>query len=405
MSSAAPRTKAGAPIRRNPGQWATLPDCKRVLFVIHTLVYGQRLQDLLPLLRADLRINVVFTVAPHAFNAGVPEFLHRLGGIVLPWREAVRTDFDLVLAAGSQGVEQLRGPLLRLPHGAGHIKLSRLADTSDRSVGGLGRRYLTWQGRVVPSAIALAHRSDLDTLARSCPEALPVASVIGDACYDRIAASLPLREDYRRALGLRPAERLVLVCSTWGLGSSFNRLDALLPRLLAELPTDTYRTALLVHPNVFAGHGRWQIDAWLHAHARRGVGLIPPETDWRQLLIAADHLIGDHGSVTLYGALTRTPMLLARFPFQDVNPDSPAAQLARTAPALSLGHSLADQLAYTQERHRPAEFEAIAAGISSEPGGFNRNARALIYRLLGLGEPAYEPVTEPLPLPSPLTDR
>jgi hypothetical protein len=63
----------------------------------------------------------------------------------------------------------------------------------------MGRRYLMWDGAVVPAAVALAHREEL---ARSCPEALPVAEVVGDPCYDRIDASLPLRPAYRRALGL-----------------------------------------------------------------------------------------------------------------------------------------------------------------------------------------------------------
>ncbi|MDH6574503.1 hypothetical protein [Kitasatospora sp. MAP5-34] len=89
---------------RDQDHWGTLPDCKRVLVVVHTLVYGQRLQDIFTLLRADLRIHVVFTVAPHAFNGGVEDFLRGLGGTVLPWREAVSTEFDLALAAGSQGI-------------------------------------------------------------------------------------------------------------------------------------------------------------------------------------------------------------------------------------------------------------------------------------------------------------
>ncbi|WP_052681740.1 ATP-binding protein [Saccharothrix sp. ST-888] len=134
------------PVRRAPDQWATLGGCKRVLVAVHTLVYGQRLQDIFELLRSDLRIQVVFTVAPHAFNPGVDAFLRGLGAAVLPWEEAVRSDFDLALAAGSQGIEQIRGPVVRLPHGAGNIKLSRPADGGQRTVGGLGRSYLTWAG-------------------------------------------------------------------------------------------------------------------------------------------------------------------------------------------------------------------------------------------------------------------
>lgn len=374
--------------------------------VVHTEVYGQRLRDLLPLLAGDLRIQVAFTIAPHAFNDGAVHALPGPGSTVIPWEEAVRTDFDLAVAAGSQGMEQLRAPLIRMPHGIGHMKLSRPVDGpagSPRAVGGMGRPYLMWNGEVVPKAFALSHQEDLLTLERTCPEALPIARVVGDASHDRIVASLPRRQEYRRALGLRPGQKLVLICSTWGLGSSFNRLDALLPRLLTELPEREFRTALVVHPNVWSGHGRWQVRAWLDAFRRRGLTVLPPEADWRTALIAADWVVGDHGSVTLYATLTGAAILLARFPEADVSPSSPGAELARTAPALSAAHPLSEQLAYAAAAYPAEEYRRIAARISSEPGRFNQHMRALIYHVLGLGQPAFDPVTEHLPTPGPLS--
>ncbi|MEU6225377.1 hypothetical protein [Streptomyces sp. NPDC047042] len=384
-------------------QWLTLPGCKRVLAVVHTQVYGQRLRDALSLLESDLRIQVDFTIAPHAFNAGAARSVPAEHDSLLPWEAALDNDFDLVLAAGSQGVDRLRGPLLRLPHGAGHMKLSRAADDRDpgapRTVGGLGRRYLVRDGRVVPKALAVAHRDDLATLRRECPEALPVTEVVGDATRDRIAASMPLRARYRAALGLRGDQKLLVVSSTWGTGSSFNRMDALLPRLVAELPSDEYRVAVLVHPNVWSGHGPWQVRSWLSAARRPGIVVVPPELDWRALIVAADWVIGDHGSVTLYTTLTRAPVILARFPEADVDPASPGTELARVAPALSPAHALPEQLAYARSAYPAMAYARIARRISSEPGRFGRNTRRLMYRLLGLGEPAFEPSLPPLPLP------
>ncbi|WP_234371485.1 hypothetical protein [Streptomyces sp. XY431] len=396
-------------------RWATLADCKEVLVVVHSTVYGQRLHDIYPLLGADLRVHVQFTVAPHAFNAGAAAHVRRLGGTVLPWEEAVRREFDLVLAAGSQGLEQLRGPLVRLPHGAGHIKLSPAGTGTDagtgtgtgtaRTVSGLGPEYIVRNGRVVPSAYALAHEEERAEVGRGCPEALPITEVVGDGCYDRIAAALPARERYRAALGLRPGERLVLVCSTWGSGSLFTRLDAVLPRLAGELPRRGYRTALLVHPNVAAAHSPWAVRSWATATARGAVTVLGPEEDWRPLLVAADFVIGDHGSVTLYGTMTGAPILLAEYPHRDVNPRSPGALLARTAPALSPAHPLTSQLDYAARQYRRSEYAAIAARISSEPGRFDRRMRRLLYRVLGLGEPAHVPEPPVLPLPAPLWPR
>ncbi|MEV0190941.1 hypothetical protein AB0I39_20675 [Kitasatospora purpeofusca] len=392
-------------------RWATLTGCKEVLVVVHSTVYGQRLHDIYPLLGADLRVHVQFTVAPHAFNAGAAAHVRSVGGTVLPWEEAARREFDLVLAAGSQGLDRLRGPLVRLPHGAGHIKLSPAGSGSGngagdaRTVSGLGPEYLVLDGRVVPAAFALAHEEERAEVGRGCPEALPITEVVGDGCYDRIAAALPARERYRAALGLRPGERLVLVCSTWGSGSLFTRLDAVLPRLAGELPRRGYRTALLVHPNVSAAHSPWAVRSWATATARGAVTVLGPEEDWRPLLVAADFVIGDHGSVTLYGTMTGAPILLAEYPHRDVNPRSPGAVLARTAPALSPAHPLTSQLDYAARQYRRSEYAAIADRISSEPGRFDRRMRRLLYRVLGLGEPAHAPEPPVLPLPGPLWPR
>ncbi len=375
---------------------------KEVLVVVHSTVYGQRLHDVHPLLDADPRVRVRFTVAPHAFNRGATAHIRRINGPVLPWAEAVRRRFDLVLAAGSRGLDRVHGPTVRLPHGAGHIKLSPTGVGAGRTVAGLGPEYVVWDGRLVPAAYALAHEDDRVELGRGCPEALPIAEVVGDGCYDRIAAALPDRERYRAALGLRPDEQLVLVCSTWGGGSLFARLDAVLPRLAAELPRRGYRTALLVHPNVSAVHGSRQVRARATAAARGAVTVVGPEEDWRPLLVAADFVIGDHGSVTLYGTMTGAPVLLAAYPHREVNPRSPGALLARTAPALSPVLPLTAQLTRAARQYRRAEYAAIAARISSEPGRFDRRMRRLLYRVLELDEPSWAPGTPALPLPAPL---
>ncbi|MFJ8079489.1 hypothetical protein ACIQ6Y_02540 [Streptomyces sp. NPDC096205] len=377
-------------------EWLTLLERKTVLAVVHTLTYGKRLVDVLSLLEADFRVQVVFTAPPHVFGDEVPRFLQGLGGAVVPWEEAVRMSFDLALAAGPRGVEEISAPLITLPHGAGYVK--RLVKGAHPGVAGL-RRYDLVPGGRLPAAVAVPHHAELPDLARHCPEVMPYAHVVGDPAHDRITASLPLRAAYRRALGVPDGEELVVVASTWGASSSFGRFEALLPRLVAELPAGRYRTVLLVHPNVWSGHGSWQVRAWLAQCIRLGVTLVPPEADWRTVLIAADSIIGDHGSVTLYGTLTGAPILLASSPEREINPASPAAALAATAPALSPTHPLVDQLRYAAAEYRPEEYAAIASRITSEPGRFNRNMRRLMYRLLGLGQPAHEPETVPLPVP------
>ncbi|MEU7557543.1 hypothetical protein [Streptomyces eurythermus] len=385
------------------GHWLTVRDCKRVLVVVHTVTFAQRLQEVFGLLESDLRVQLVFTAAPHAFGSGVTQYLHELGITTVPWEEALRTEFDLALAAGSRGVHELRAPVLRVSHGAGHIKLltdvSSLAPGEPRAPGMLSRQHLLHEGRLVPAAIAYAHERDVAELARSCPEALPVAHVVGDPCVDRITAGLPLREDYRRALGIESGQRLVVVTSTWGPASTFGRLDALLPQLLAGLPDDGYRVALLVHPNVFAGHGTWQVRGWLAGCRDRGVALVPPEADWQSLLIAADWIIGDHGSLTAYGALTPATLLLTPGPRREVSDYSPTALLTAVAPVIAPGYPLAEQLQYAAQLRRRGQYDDVTASLSSAPGEFHRRMRAVVYRLLRLGEPALPPLVSPPPPP------
>ncbi|MDT0268020.1 hypothetical protein RM844_17200 [Streptomyces sp. DSM 44915] len=387
------------------GPWLTVPDLKSVLVVAHTLVYAQRLREVVSLVESDLRVQVFFTVAPHAFGDGVNRYLEDQGISVLPWEHAVRTTFDLAIAAGSRGIHRLRAPVIRMPHGGGNIKVLRASEGMTAETAGvpssLTRRYLTHEGRVVPAVLALSHQRDLQILERSCPEALPVARVVGDPCYDRVLASVPHRARYRAALGLTEAERLLFVSFTWGPTSSFGGLDALLPRLLGELPPDV-RIALTAHPNIYAAHSRWQVRRWLGPALGNRIHLVPPEVGWQGPLLAADWTIGDSGSVTMYGTLTGRPILLARHTTQEVAPDSVAARLAATAPAVSPHRPLREQLAYAEETHRPAEHRRIARQLSSRPGAFHRLMRGLLYRSLGLAEPAHPTEVRLVPPPTPM---
>ncbi|WP_181727228.1 hypothetical protein [Streptomyces sp. PT12] len=384
--------------RNRDRQWLTLPGRKKVLAVVHTVPYGKRLSEIVGLLAQDFRIQLLFTAPPHELGDGASRYLHDLGGPVLPWDEALRLEYDLVLAAGPRGMGEVRGPVVTVPHGASYLK--RRAGASRTHVYGLGPSdILLGEDRRPPAAVVLPHAGDLRQLERSCPEAVPVATVVGDPVYDRIAASLPGRERYRTALGLLPDEELVTVVSTWGPHSSFGGIETLMPRLLSELALPGQRIALLLHPNVFSGHGSFQVRAWLSRCIDRGIAVVPPQADWRALLVAADAIIGDHGSVTLYGTLTEAPILLAASPSQEINPDSPAAALALTAPALTPGHALSEQLGYAAAEYRREEYAAIASRISSEPGLFARNMRRLLYLVLGLGQPAHAAPTAPLPLP------
>ncbi|WP_173070729.1 hypothetical protein [Phytohabitans houttuyneae] len=179
--------------------------------------------DAVELLEPDHRIQVVFTQAPDLFDGGVREYLRSAGAVEIGWEQATHTDFDLMIAADSGGVHRIRAPWLAIAHGVMNNKLvaPALGGQASHLVTGLGAPWLTWYGRLLPAVLAVSHDQVLPVLSSQCPEALSVATVVGDLCLDRLASSRPNREMYRQALAVPDGRRLVAISSTWGRSRSW----------------------------------------------------------------------------------------------------------------------------------------------------------------------------------------
>jgi hypothetical protein len=384
-------------------RWGTGGSSRTVLVVVHSVTAGTRLTDVTPLLESDLRIQVVFTVAPSSFPSGTGEFLRRLDAVVVPWQQAIRERFDLAIAASYGRLEQLHAPVLTLAHGVGYGKFPHrwegYGPPASRAAWGLERQQLIYHGRVVPAAIALPHRDGVPQLKSSCPEAVPAAFIAGDPCYDRLAASVSLRHTYRRALGVKDGQKLVVVSSTWGTGSLLGRYRGLVPRLVAELPRDEYRVVAVLHPNIWHWHGPWQVQAWYADAVRNGLGLIPPEEGWRAALVAADVVIGDHGSVTYYAASIGVPVLLGAFPEDDIDPGSPVTTLGAIAPRMCSDRPLHPQVIDAAAAYSSGLYAELASHVTSVPGESGRLIRREMYRLMRLQEPSAIPKVRPVPAP------
>ncbi|MGW7516988.1 hypothetical protein ACWGJ2_15490 [Streptomyces sp. NPDC054796] len=268
---------------------------------------------------------------------------------------------------------------------------------------GLAPDWLLVDGEPFVDALVLSHPEQLSRLRRTCPEAAHAAVLAGDPCYDRMLAGRPYRERFRRALGVRRGQRLVVLNSTWnpegffGDGGSEDLLPSLLPRLAAELPADEYRVAAVLHPNIWYGHGPGQVRAWLDRARRHGLALIDPLHSWRQALLAADIVLGDFGAVSYYSAALGVPVLLAATGQERLDPEAPLADFVRTAPRLDPYADLRGQLERALAAHRP--LPGPAEFTSSVPGESAALLRRSFYGLLGLSEPASPALLEPLALP------
>jgi hypothetical protein len=117
---------------------------------------------------------------------------------------------------------------------------------------------------------------------------------------------------------------------------------------------------------------------WLAGCLRDGLTLVPPLRAWRAELAAADYVVGDHGSVTVYGAALGKPTVLAAYADDDVVPGSPTHRLGQLAPRLEPGIPIAVQL-----EKAPAGTE-LAGLVTAVPGEAGERLRATCYRLLDL---------------------
>ncbi|MBB4965187.1 hypothetical protein [Saccharothrix violaceirubra] len=388
---------AEVPARPVATPWATRRAARSVLGVVHNVTSATRLFDVLPLLAADPRVQVVFSCTGSSpFTPGTVEHLTGLGALTVPWDQAVRTRFDLAVSASHGALESLDVPLVVLPHGIGYNKYLARGEGDRLPVFGLSPEWLVHDGRVIPTSLVLSHTEQLDRLAVGCPPAVARAVVAGDPCFDRMLVSRPLRATYRSALGVRRGQKLVVVSSTWGRDSLFDHAADVVRRLRFDLPVDEYRVVLALHPNTWFGHSSWQVRTWLDECTRAGVVVLPPEEGWRAALVAADVLVGDHGSVTYYGAALGIPVLLATRAVDAVDPASAVGRFLAVAPHLDPTRPVGPQI---DRAATTPETRAAAGLVTSAPGGSAALLRAELYRLLDLPEPPGRAEVRTVPTP------
>jgi hypothetical protein len=365
----------------------------------------QRLLDVTPLFETDLRIQTVYAVGDGGFSHSVADVLRELRAVVVPWEQATQESFALVLTSGYSGVHELRSPVLAIAHGAGRNK--RISPSSGHlglripTLYGLSQQQLVRDGRLVVSALGLSHARELAVLEETCPEAVPSALVIGDPCFDRILTGVSRRSDYRHSIGIAGDEKLLVMCSTWGRHSLFGSRFDILDSVAKEAQPGKLRVALMLHPAVWYGHGRRQVEAWLERLRSRGLIVVDPDLEWRSLLIAADWVLGDHGSTSLYAAAAGASFIHVDFPSEVVAPDSPIAWLHSAATRWSDSTSAVEQFSAIESERARRVAEETGRRITSCPGNSAALMRRAIYGYMPFEEPT-ELAALPL-LPAPLT--
>lgn len=363
-----------------------------ILVVVRTLTTFTWTLELLPELFADPRVQLVFTIEAEgsAYRDGAVQELARLGGRIVPWEQALATRFSLAISASPNGeLERLRAPLLILPHGPGYSKHESISPNGAPPV---PTRATTagWH-----TMLAFSHEEQ-GRYWQADPTARVQTQVIGDPCVDRLRASIPARERYRRELGVSPSQKLVVTSSTWGPRASLARHPELPARLLAELPADEFVVAAILHPNIWVGHGPWQVRLWLRRALESGLRLMPPQSGWQAALVGGDLLICDHGSVSLYGIAVGLPIAFAAFADEEIHTGGPLAELARQAPHLAHERELREQVEQIWLDRAPDRYVTIESTVFAEPGRALENLRTLVYEAIDLEPPPQPPRVLPV---------
>lgn len=384
-------------------RWRTF-DGPVVLALARTFTSAVRVLEGLALFRGDTRVLFVFAYdGTSAFNAGTERLLAEHEVCLVPWESRLEVEPSLVLTATENA--DLGGfscPVVVLPHGVGFQKFVPDHRTDEVRLSGVPRPEFHGADNV---HLVLSHPAQRDQLRAAGVPLAEHAVVVGDPARDRLLAGRRMRDRHRERLGVRPDQRLVVVTSTWGPEGLIGCRPLLPGSLVGALPHDDYRVAAVLHPNVWFAHSPWQVRHMLADALDAGLLLLPPRAGWGAALVAADCVIGDHGSVTLYGAALDHPVLLAAMGSESV-PGTAAAELARTAPRLSPS-GLRQQVEAAIDGHRPGMHGGAADLAFAHPGQGRRRLGELLYRLLEL-DPLPRPDSEDgagRALPAPEPDR
>ncbi|WP_052229846.1 CDP-glycerol glycerophosphotransferase family protein [Streptomyces sp. CT34] len=383
----------------DPERWETFPGERLVVAVARTVTSTVRVLDVLrPVLRDDPRVSLVFAFDPtSAFNDGVHDLLRSVGARILPWQQFARIRPDLIITASENAdlaAAHHTAPVLVLPHGVGFHKVVPDSRSDRDRLAGVVPDALLRSGR---ARLAVSHPDQAAQLAAAHPATSGQTLLVGDPCYDALLDGRALRGRYRRALGVGDGRRLIVLSSTWRDGSVLGRDAGLPARLLAELPLDDYAVALITHPNITSAHGRYALHSLLDSARAAGLLLIPPTAGWQATLLAADLLIGDHGSVTFYGAALGTPLVLGAFGEDEAVAGTPMAELGRIAPRLVPGDPLRPQIERALATGQPTgddtavRLRKLGESAFAAPGRALDLLRTAVYGLLGLPEPAGPP--------------
>lgn len=342
----------------------------------------------------DIRIQTFFTVPDNrsSFGNDLELRIHQKHLPFIPWQRARATSFDLgIIASSIDDFPELDMPLLLISHGPGA--------TSNRSLHGVNNAHSDI------STASISKHSRTICLVSEDERALYSSHrdliTIGDPVFDSLFLSIHHRQEFRNALQAE-TRKIIVVSSTWNLNSSVASHPQFINELLQRLPQDEYIIAAILHPNIWVGHGEWQIYTWLHDAIDAGLRLIPYDGGWQATIVAADYVLGDNGSVSIYANELGIPTgLISYSPDENLDQRGVIRKLANTTRINTIDGVLdfisdeSNHDVHLDEHHIRARAATDFANLGNSMSAFAQ----LAYSKLGLTPP--QPVLEGLQLKPP----
>jgi hypothetical protein len=372
-----------------------------ILLVLHSGATVDRLVDLLAALKGLDRIKIEVTLeagrTKSQFDcAALRKRLDDLGIELVPWRVAVRTRYAVVLSThATRGLLRRRWPnLVVMPHGAGYNRIRRRNTGSSRTPVGLSTRELTRRRfhLLVPKVICLSADEQRAQLPRRCRRLLDRVRVVDDPAYAMLRRNMVRRPTFRADFRAGREQRLIVIATTYTDESLYRKHKEVIARLLAALPADQYRIVLVQHPNIPAVDGQFGTDLALGAEQQAGLIILPAfDGGWRAAVIAADLVVGDHGSVTFYAGAIGRPVLALRTGVVELAEESPFRLYLEETVELDPDGDLRNQVETTIADYKDGQFDEVVPHVISRGEKGLEHLREIILELLGR-EPSTEPV-------------
>ncbi|MFD4643395.1 hypothetical protein ACFWN2_39230 [Lentzea sp. NPDC058436] len=396
------RPDAG-PAAHDAHDWATFPSKLIILCFVRTYVSAIRLYQEMKVFEGDPHVKLVWVRCPGSkLEDPLSDWLLGKGIRVIPYEEAKKSRRDLIVTT-SEWIDPIPfapTPVIVIPHGLGFHKYVRDPHTGRYRLAGLARPEGLRTKQVTQ---VVTHEDQVRQLAEASPHTIGRTALGGCSDFDLLTNSRGERPDYREALGVSSDQRLVVVSSTWGPDSLFARRPELIDRLLAELPFELYKIAVILHPGVWSIEGGDEVLRRLSRHIQSGGLMVVPTTEgWHGTLLAADLAIGDNGTVSLQAALMDIPLLLGTVSKRVVR-GTVMDELCGTARSIDFTGGLRRQVEDEIGKHDRSRAERLVRRMIARPGESGSLLRALCYTTAGHTAPDDElPVrTAPLPVPMP----